>query len=80
MAALNGLKIDPPTARQVVKYLSNNLGLAPEEAQAGRVRSRAAARSTTSTPPNADAEGTCNTCHSLGRVISQRRTGASGIC
>jgi hypothetical protein len=26
MAALNGLNIDPATARQVVKYLSTNLG------------------------------------------------------
>ncbi len=33
MAALNGLNIEPATARQVVKYLSNNLGLAPEEAK-----------------------------------------------
>ena len=33
MMALNGLKIDAPTARQVVKSLSNNLGLAPEEAR-----------------------------------------------
>ena len=32
MVGLNGLQIDPQTARQVVKYLSNNLGLAPEEA------------------------------------------------
>ena len=33
MASLNGLNIEPETARQVVKYLSNNLGLAPEEAR-----------------------------------------------
>ena len=33
MAALNGLKIDPGTAREVVKYLSDHLGLAPEEAK-----------------------------------------------
>src|SRR5688572_4999564 len=33
MAALNGLNIEPSTARDVVKYLSNNLGLAPEEAK-----------------------------------------------
>src|SRR5512145_1635090 len=33
MAALNGLSIDPATARQVVKYLSDHLGLAPEEAK-----------------------------------------------
>ena len=31
MAALNGMEIEPQTARDVVKYLSNNLGLAPEE-------------------------------------------------
>src|SRR5688572_33104053 len=31
MAALNGLTIDSATARHIVKYLSNNLGLAPEE-------------------------------------------------
>jgi quinohemoprotein amine dehydrogenase len=30
MAALNGLSIDPATARDVVKYLANNHGLAPE--------------------------------------------------
>jgi mono/diheme cytochrome c family protein len=33
MAALNGLNIEPETARQVVRYLSNNHGLAPEEAK-----------------------------------------------
>src|SRR5262245_33269770 len=33
MVALNGLRIDPQTAREVVRYLSNNLGLAPEEAR-----------------------------------------------
>ena len=33
MAALNNLNIDPDTARTVVKYLSDNLGLAPEEAK-----------------------------------------------
>src|SRR5262245_31323340 len=33
MAALNNLNIDPDTARRVVKYLSDNLGLAPEEAK-----------------------------------------------
>src|SRR5687767_9503807 len=35
MAALNNLQIDPKTARDVVKYLANNHGLAPEEARAG---------------------------------------------
>ena len=73
MAALNGLKIDPATARDVVKYLSNNLGLAPEEARpaAFEVEKRLPDYKYTA---NADAETTCNKCHSLGRVISQRRT------
>lgn len=73
MAALNGLTIDPATARHVVKYLSNNLGLAPEEARPGvwEVEKRWIDFKYTA---NADAESTCNKCHSLGRVISQRRT------
>ena len=73
MAALNGLQIDPATAREVVKYLSNNLGLAPEETKpaAWEVERRGTDYKYTA---NADAEGVCNRCHSMGRVISQRRT------
>jgi quinohemoprotein amine dehydrogenase len=73
MAALNGLQIDPETARHVVRYLSNNLGLAPEEARP------AAFEAERRTPDykytaNADAQEVCTKCHSMGRVISQRRT------
>lgn len=73
MVALNGLRIDPATAREVVKYLSDHLGLAPEEARpaAFEVERRIIDYKYTA---NADAEGVCNKCHSLGRVISQRRT------
>jgi quinohemoprotein amine dehydrogenase len=73
MAALNGLQIDPQTARQVVKYLANHLGLAPEEARpaAFEVERRLIDYKYTASE---DAEGVCNRCHSLGRVISQRRT------
>ena len=73
MAALNGLQIDAPTARDVVKYLSNHHGLAPEEARAAafEVERRLPDFKYTA---SADAEDTCNRCHSLGRVISQRRT------
>jgi quinohemoprotein amine dehydrogenase len=73
MVSLNGLQIDAPTARAVVKYLSNHLGLAPEEAKAAafEVERRLPDFKYTA---NADAESTCNKCHSLGRVISQRRT------
>jgi len=73
MAALNGLNIDPATARQVVKYLSTNLGLAPEEAKpvAWEAERRLIDFKYSA---NADAESTCNKCHSLGRVLTQRRT------
>ena len=73
MAALNGLQIDPQTAREVVKYLSNHLGLAPEEA---RLAAFEAERRLIDYKYTADAEteGVCNRCHSMGRVISQRRT------
>src|SRR5579872_947849 len=33
MVELNGLQIEPAAAHEVLKYLANNLGLAPEEAQ-----------------------------------------------
>ncbi len=73
MAALNGLSIDPATARHVVKYLSNNHGLAPEEAKpaAWEVERRLIDFKYTA---SADTESTCIRCHSMGRVISQRRT------
>jgi quinohemoprotein amine dehydrogenase len=73
MASLNGLNIDPATARQVVKYLSTNLGLAPEEAKpvAWEAERRLIDFKYSA---NADAESTCNKCHSLGRVISRRST------
>ena len=73
MAALNGLKIDPATARDVVKYLSNHLGLAPEEAKPAAFEAERRLPDFKYTA-SADAENTCNKCHSLGRVISQRRT------
>ena len=73
MAALNGLRIDPATAREVVKYLANNLGLAPEEAKpaAWEVERRGIDYKYTA---STDTEAVCIKCHSMGRVISQRRT------
>jgi quinohemoprotein amine dehydrogenase len=73
MAALNGLQIDPAEAREIVKYLSNHLGLAPEEARpaAFEVERRLEDFTYEASP---DLQPTCTACHSLGRVISQRRT------
>ncbi len=75
MASLNGLNIDPQTARQVVKYLSNSHGLAPEEAKAAAFEAERRLIDFKYTA-NADVETVCTKCHSLGRVISQRRTKA----
>lgn len=73
MAALNGVRIDSATAREVVKYLSNNHGLAPEEAKAAswETERRLIDFKYTASP---DTEVVCIQCHSMGRVISQRRT------
>ena len=72
MLSLNGLKIDAGTARAVVKSLSNSHGLAPEEARPSlyEVERRLGDESYKS----AELDGVCNACHSLGRVISQRRS------
>jgi quinohemoprotein amine dehydrogenase len=72
MIALNGLNIEPADARAVVRYLADNQGLAPEEAipAAFEVERRLIDYQY----PDKDTEQTCSACHSMGRVISQRRT------
>jgi len=73
MVALNGLQIEPAVARQVVKYLSDHLGLAPEEA---RPASFEVERRMIDYRYDAHAETdrVCSSCHSMGRVLLQRRT------
>ena len=73
MAALNAVQIGPATARGVVKYLSNNLGLAPEEAKTAswETERRLIDYKYTASP---DTEIGCIQCHSMGRGISQRRS------
>lgn len=73
MAALVGVGLTPTDARTIAKYLSNEQGLAPEEARPARFD---AERRQIDYRYTADArtEGTCRACHSMGRVISQRRT------
>jgi quinohemoprotein amine dehydrogenase len=72
MVSLNGVTMEPAEAREIVKYLADNLGLAPEEAKpaAFEVERRMIEYSY----PDKDTESTCSKCHSMGRVISQRRT------
>jgi quinohemoprotein amine dehydrogenase len=73
MVSLVGITLDPADARTITRYLSNQQGLAPEEARPGRFETERRLidyRYTASTPT----ENTCKACHSLGRVITQRRT------
>jgi quinohemoprotein amine dehydrogenase len=72
MIGLNGLKLDPDSAREVMKYLSTNLGLAPEEAKTAYFETEH--RMIEYKHPDKDVADVCSRCHSLGRVISQRRS------
>jgi quinohemoprotein amine dehydrogenase len=73
MVTLNKATIDPADARAIVKYLSDHLGLAPEEARPGafEVERRLIDYKYSA---NADTDTVCSSCHSMGRVILQRRT------
>ncbi|MFN2566685.1 MAG: quinohemoprotein amine dehydrogenase subunit alpha [Gemmatimonadaceae bacterium] len=73
MVTLNGVRLDPAAARAIVKYFANNQGLSPAELRPGRfeverrmIDYRYAADTRTETA--------CKACHSMGRVITQRRT------
>ncbi len=74
MVTLNNADIEPELARSAVKYLSDRLGLAPEEAKpaAFEVERRLIDFKYSA---NADTERVCASCHSMGRVMLQRRTG-----
>ena len=72
MVGLNGTVLDPDTARDIVRYLSDNHGLAPEEARPGFFE--AERRVIVYHYEDEDTEKVCNQCHSMGRVITQRRT------
>jgi quinohemoprotein amine dehydrogenase len=73
MVSLNNVAVDAATARTIVRYLSDQQGLAPAELRPGRFESE---RRMIEYRYTADArtETTCRACHSMGRVITQRRT------
>lgn len=74
MVRLNGVTLDPADARQIVKYLSNSHGLAPEEAKP--VMYMAEHRIQDEVIPNESIRATCNNCHALGRAFQWHRTRA----
>lgn len=74
MVSLQGARLSPGEAREIVRYLSDEQGLAPEELRPGRFE---AERRMIDHDYDGDSgvEFTCIQCHSMGRVITQRRTG-----
>jgi len=73
MMALHGVSVDPEQARAIVRYLANEQGIAPEELRPGlfEVERRSDDHDY---PGDSGVEFTCIQCHSMGRVITQRRT------
>ena len=81
MVRLNGLVTTPEESRQILRYLSSNNGLAPQEARPvfweAEHRLFRTQEEEAGVPPALQA--TCNQCHTIGRVLTQRRTTADYI-
>jgi quinohemoprotein amine dehydrogenase len=75
MVRLNGLTIKPEEAHDILRYLSANNGLAPEEAKPvfWEAEHRLFRDQSDKIPSDA-LQHTCNYCHTIGRVLNQRRT------
>ncbi|MBV9746537.1 MAG: quinohemoprotein amine dehydrogenase subunit alpha [Acidobacteriia bacterium] len=75
MVRLNGVVLKPEEAREILRYLSNNNGLAPEEAKPvfWEAEHRMSRDQSDKIPSDA-LQHTCNYCHTIGRVLTQRRT------
>jgi quinohemoprotein amine dehydrogenase len=75
MVRLNGLTIAPSEASHILRYLSNNNGLAPEEAKPifweAEHRTFRTQEDENGVAP--ELQRTCNYCHTIGRVLGQRR-------
>ncbi|MGI9627064.1 MAG: quinohemoprotein amine dehydrogenase subunit alpha [Longimicrobiales bacterium] len=73
MVLLNEVEVEPSVAREIVRYLSDTHGIAPDELRPGlfEVERRIIEHTYEADP---DTEWTCIQCHSMGRVITQRRT------
>jgi len=72
MVSLNNATLTQEMARKVVKDLADNHGLAPEEALPAAFE--AERRLVDFDYPDKNTTDACSMCHSLGRVISERRT------
>jgi quinohemoprotein amine dehydrogenase len=75
MIRLNSVVLKPEEAREILRYLSNNNGLAPEEAKpAFWEAEHRLFRDQSDKIPDDALQHTCNYCHTIGRVLNQRRT------
>ena len=72
MVRLHGVSLTPDEARQIVRYLSTQHGLAPEEARTAFYQ--AERRMQDETAPSDQIRDACMSCHTWGRVISWRRS------
>jgi quinohemoprotein amine dehydrogenase len=73
MVTLYRVPLDTAAARRIVRYLSDQQGLAPDEARPGRFESERRLIDYTYAA-DSRTETTCRACHSMGRVLLQRRT------
>jgi quinohemoprotein amine dehydrogenase len=73
MVTLNHVTLDPADARAILKYLADHQGLAPDEERPIEYEAerRTIEYSYTADKTTAD---TCSSCHTIARVLSERRT------
>ena len=73
MVTLNKVNLTPEDARVILKYLADHQGLAPEEARP--IAYEAERRMIEYTyDKDKDTSDTCSSCHTMARVLSERRT------
>src|SRR4051794_17026198 len=73
MVTLNHVNLEPADARNILKYLADHQGLAPDEARP--IQFDAERRMIEySYPANKDASDNCSSCHTIARVLGERRT------
>lgn len=73
MVTLNDVNLDPADARAILKYLADHNGLAPEEVRPIAFEAERRLVGYTYTADK-DTSDTCSSCHSIARVMSERRT------
>ena len=72
MIRLHGVKLEPDEARKIVRYLSDEQGLAPEEARP--VEYFPEHRMVDEKVPSEDITRACVSCHALAKPLSWRRS------